>query len=828
MPQLVVKQEAAADPMHEEVVYEDDAALREADPEEPAPWAARLDERRERDSRSRSRGRGLSPAQEGGNVEGDEAAVLDLEAFLRQYPIDERARNVLEVSDPEVIDRVIVDFKPKQEGEADYSALVMSFLKRVRLQVASSAGGAASSRPAPPWRTGAPPTGPGQGGMTPRELEEAFLELMRKYPVDEICEECFFQASPEVQERFLRQFQPPREGEENYSALFLSFLKKIRLTLQGQVARTRVSSVSSRLPTRDDRGGRSQATSSSAPACRYFNTPGGCRNGSSCPYSHGSSSSGRSSASSAMERFQRTYPLDERAVEFFLMQSADVQDTVLRDFRAGQGQRDYSAQFTGFVSSVAKQRPAPRDPPAQSIAPYTGPPNRHGGKGGHSVTTSSRPTGAGRLPEREREPPSRERTPPRREEGERAGLGECKDFRRKYPMDERAFEYLISSSEGVRERVILDFVPPREPVEGDYSALVTGFIRTCRKDVGEAPGSNGGLLAGRQSSHESYRPPNDPPPTRRQRSPPRPTSLNDRLDDFLRKCRADERAYDYLGSCPPEVIERVMSDFAPRSQSEDYSPLLMSLTKKALDAHRGVKHSAPIKEVPCRYYAENRCNRDDCPFLHEDPRQSEPPRDSHRREEPRRQERRADSREPTHREPEPPPCKFYLAGRCERGERCTFSHRAVSSRDAPPSREPPREYREERREQRQPEMPMCKFYVEGRCNKGNNCPFSHRSTSRRDDSRDRTERRASHSAPPPSSRSAAPPVSAVLCKFYAAGKCDRGANCQFSHGQDSSKRASSNTTRWTDVRDMPGRWPDVRDKAPARRGDSRSRSRRRR
>mmetsp|Transcript_33760 Transcript_33760/g.53671 ORF Transcript_33760/g.53671 Transcript_33760/m.53671 type:complete len:209 (+) Transcript_33760:97-723(+) len=51
--------------------------------------------------------------------------------LIKRYPVDDRARNFLEDSDAKVIARVLREFKPKEEGEADYSALLMTFTKRM-------------------------------------------------------------------------------------------------------------------------------------------------------------------------------------------------------------------------------------------------------------------------------------------------------------------------------------------------------------------------------------------------------------------------------------------------------------------------------------------------------------------------------------------------------------------------------------------------------------------------------------------------------------------------------------------------------------------------
>merc|ERR1712228_609504 len=56
-----------------------------------------------------------------------------VEQFQQRYPIDQDAINYLLNSSVEVVDRVVREFQPKIEGEADYSSLVISFTKSRRM-----------------------------------------------------------------------------------------------------------------------------------------------------------------------------------------------------------------------------------------------------------------------------------------------------------------------------------------------------------------------------------------------------------------------------------------------------------------------------------------------------------------------------------------------------------------------------------------------------------------------------------------------------------------------------------------------------------------------
>mmetsp|Transcript_55781 Transcript_55781/g.129919 ORF Transcript_55781/g.129919 Transcript_55781/m.129919 type:complete len:355 (+) Transcript_55781:102-1166(+) len=73
----------------------------------------------------------------------------------------------------------------------------------------------------------------------------------------------------------------------------------------------------------------------------------------------------------------------------------------------------------------------------------------------------------------------RSRSRSRQNGGRRALEQQLQAFRRRYPADDRAFEFLEKSHPKVVEQVLADFAPPRENQE-DYSALLTNFIRQVR------------------------------------------------------------------------------------------------------------------------------------------------------------------------------------------------------------------------------------------------------------------------------------------------------------------------------------------------------------
>ncbi|CAK0839073.1 unnamed protein product, partial [Prorocentrum cordatum] len=65
---------------------------------------------------------------------------------------------------------------------------------------------------------------------------------------------------------------------------------------------------------------------------------------------------------------------------------------------------------------------------------------------------------------------------------------------------------------------------------------------------------------------------------------------------------------------------------------------------------------------------------------------------------------------------------------------------------------------------------LCKFFLEGRCQKGAACDWSH------------DEGGAGPGPARPAAR--APPVKRTLCKFFLQGRCEAGEGCTWAHGEE--------------------------------------------
>lgn len=243
--------------------------------------------------------------------------------------------------------------------------------------------------------------------------------------------------------------------------------------------------------------------------------------------------------------------MDDRAWDLLSSSSEGAIEKVIREFRPrSEGDADYSAIVTKFTKQCQLNvQSETKKPPWLALAAQTVKPSR--------------------KPSRERE---RDRHRDHdRHRNESSGDAALRKFKRQYPMDDRAFEFLASSTSQVQEKIISTFRPSK-PDDTDYSAAITAYVRTCRRDQ-RADGRADGRAEARVEAA--------------------PTTGSRSLRSFRERYPMDDRAYDYLTSSPPEVVDAVLQQFQPRAEGEqDYSAVVTSFTKRC---RLGGANAAPGK-----------------------------------------------------------------------------------------------------------------------------------------------------------------------------------------------------------------------------------------
>eukprot|EP00929_Paragymnodinium_shiwhaense_P012732 TRINITY_DN12040_c0_g1_i5.p1 TRINITY_DN12040_c0_g1~~TRINITY_DN12040_c0_g1_i5.p1 ORF type:complete len:361 (+),score=76.45 TRINITY_DN12040_c0_g1_i5:68-1150(+) len=237
-------------------------------------------------------------------------AEVDMEAFRARYPMDERAWDFLSTSSGYVQARIIAEFKPRSENDADYSAAVTSFVKRTRVAeesalMAAAFGDAAASE-----------------GMSPGVAVEQLEEFKQRYPMDDRAWEFLVNASPDVQVRLLQEFKPRNANDTDYSPAITAFLKAL----------------SSKAPMAG-RGGFSRFAQPAGPS------------------------------EAELEAFRAKFPMDERAYSFLQGVPPHVQEDCLQRFQPkSMDDTDYSRFWPRPCQRRHSAVPAKRSAPVSLLS----------------------------------------------------------------------------------------------------------------------------------------------------------------------------------------------------------------------------------------------------------------------------------------------------------------------------------------------------------------------------------------------------------------------------------------------------------------------------
>merc|ERR1712187_573678 len=106
---------------------------------------------------------------------------------------------------------LLTRFKPRSEGDDDYSALVCTFLRAIQSRLETSA-------PSRPPRERSRDRSRDRSKSKDRKRSGSPINVFRdRYPMDERAFAVLEQATPAVREVVIADFKPRREGEKDYS-----------------------------------------------------------------------------------------------------------------------------------------------------------------------------------------------------------------------------------------------------------------------------------------------------------------------------------------------------------------------------------------------------------------------------------------------------------------------------------------------------------------------------------------------------------------------------------------------------------------------------------
>jgi len=335
---------------------------------------------------------------------------------------------------------------------------------------------------------------------------------------------------------------------------------------------------------------------------------------------------GNALSQAQLETFRKKYPMDDRALEYLRTSSPEVQEQCVGSFRIREKLDDFSQAIIAHVRACRmisgdRTPPPPETPVGQTQAaqqlvllaefrsryPFDDRTLSYMQQAGlevvQRVMTEFQPPRGG--VERDFSKSITAFVRRCKEEGEKKfgpdmdkdTLQQLNEFRQRYNFDERCLDYIKQSNAEVRRRVLTEFQPPRGGVEGDYSKSITAFVRRCKEDdkkrcledeknnpMSQVPGGDGGA-AGEATT----------------------------LAEFRQKFPFDDRAFDYIQQCRPEVRQRVLTEFKPSlsGNTKDYSKSITAFVRRCKEEDiRRCREAATMptdqREVEAAYQEEMR------------------------------------------------------------------------------------------------------------------------------------------------------------------------------------------------------------------------------
>eukprot|EP00913_Durusdinium_trenchii_P024091 g22626.t1 len=245
-----------------------------------------------------------------------------------------------------------------------------------------------------------------------------------------------------------------------------------------------------------------------------------------------------------LHRFWDRYPMDERATKLLLSCAPDIQAKVIETFdprnkeEAGQCFASNAGHCTSFVKGglFSTSDRLHSEPSNASLVSEALPRGPCVGKHGEPFQEEAGEVLVEKRLRGEFAPPTED---------------EIATFCGRYPIDDRALDYLSTSPSAVQHKVLAEF-RPRNENEPDYSSLVTSLVKKLR-------------MTERTETAPTLSGPSGP-------------SL-DEMKDFRVHFPMDDRAWEFLLNAPGHTQEVVIKDFKPRRFDDgDYSAAARGLS----------------------------------------------------------------------------------------------------------------------------------------------------------------------------------------------------------------------------------------------------------
>lgn len=339
---------------------------------------------------------------------------------------------------------VINDFRPRRDDDTDYSAAVTAFVRSIGARHGLGGGKGAGNNMAFAANMN-PGMGKGMGGAfggvaapaqqpQPQQQHQpasaAQLEAFRaRFPMDDRAYDYLSTCPGNVQSEVMLTFSPRNMQDTDYSRPITSFIKQVRARCGGMG-----------VPGACGGGGFGGGLMGGpmGGAATFGGGKGGSGFIQNVPF-HGAQMGGVATSQVSgtgccwLKAFKTCFPMDARALDFLEQSPMEVQESVILQFNPRRpGENDYSGAITSFVKRVRMQAQAGQI-----------------GMGAASLDINI--------------------IPPRLMEA----------FKQRYPMDERAAEFLAMSPVPAQRAVLENFKPKVEG-EADYSRLITSFLKTQR------------------------------------------------------------------------------------------------------------------------------------------------------------------------------------------------------------------------------------------------------------------------------------------------------------------------------------------------------------